>query len=296
MKIAIAGSSGFIGTRLVESLMSDGHDVLRLVRRPATSATEVQWDPQTGSVDLERLAGIDAIINLAGAGVGDRRWTNTYKRIILESRVSATNVCADIAVQLRPGVLINASAIGWYGDTGSTAVDESTERGDGFLADVVAQWEAATQPAQAAGIRVVNIRTGLVVAAHGGAWARMLPLFKLGLGGRLGNGKQYWSYISLQDEIDAIKFLLHHGAISGPVNLTAPTPATNSEVTTAMSRLLRRPALFHVPAFALKLVLGEFSQEVLGSSRVLPKALLDAGFRFTHDTLDKTLATLVDNT
>lgn len=295
MKIAIAGSSGLIGTALVDALTADSHDVIRLVRRPVKSANEVQWDPQTGSVDMDRLAGIDAIINLAGAGVGDHRWTKRYKRIILDSRITATQTCATIATKLRPGVLINASAIGWYGDTGATPVDEHTGRGQGFLADVVAAWEDATQPAADAGIRVVNIRTGLVISSRGGAWGKLLPIFRLGLGGRLGSGKQYWSYISLQDEIDAIKFLLHHGAISGPVNLTSPEPATNAEITKSMARILKRPAIFPVPSIILKLVLGEFSVEILGSARVIPKVLLEAGFRFTHESLEKALATLVKN-
>ena len=293
MRIAIAGSSGLIGSALVESLRADGHEVLRLVRRPATAPTEVTWDPYRGEIDLAALAGVEALINLAGAGVGDHRWTAKYKKIILQSRVKTTETIAKAAAELKVPVLINGSAIGWYGDTGSNEVDESAPVASGFLPDVVRQWEAATKPATDAGVRVVLIRTGLVMAPKGGAWAKLLPLFKLGLGGKLGSGKQSWSFISLADEISAIKFLLTKDDVSGPVNLTAPLPATNAEITKALGKALRRPTLFPAPAFALKLVLGEFSQEVLGSNRVLPKKLLAAGFTFAHPDIDSATRTLL---
>lgn len=292
MKIAIAGSSGLIGTELVEQLRADGHEVLRLVRRQAVAPTEVTWDPTTKRIDLPKLDGVEVIINLAGAGVGDRRWTKKYKAEILNSRVQATKTLANAALTIKPKVLINASAIGIYGDTGDREVDENSNPGTGFLVDVVKAWEEATEVASKAGIRVVNIRTGLVVSAKGGAWQRLLPLFKLGLGGRLGNGKQFWSFISLRDEIAAIKFVMNSQEISGPVNLTAPNPATNSQVTKAMAKVLKRPALLNVPAFALKLVLGEFSQEVLGSARVLPKKLTAAGFSFTDPDIVSAIKTL----
>ncbi|NBV90268.1 MAG: TIGR01777 family protein, partial [Actinobacteria bacterium] len=205
MRIAIAGSSGLIGTALVESLRADGHEVLRLVRRPATASSEVTWNPASGEIDLAALAGVDAIINLAGAGVGDRLWTKKYKQLILQSRLDSTNTIVKAAIALKPKVLINASAIGWYGDTGATEVTESAPNASGFLADVVKQWEAATTPAAEAGIRVVLPRTGLVMSKDGGAWGRMLPIFKFGLGGKLGPGTQYWSFISLADEIAALK-------------------------------------------------------------------------------------------
>ena len=293
MRIAIAGSSGLIGTALVESLRADGHEVLRLVRRPATAPTEVTWDPYKGEIDLAALAGVDALINLAGAGVGDHRWTAKYKNTILQSRVKSTETIAKAAAELKPTVLINGSAIGWYGDTGTSEVDESAPCASGFLPDVVRQWEAATKPAVDAGVRVVLARTGLVMAPKGGAWAKMLPLFKLGLGGKLGSGKQSWSFITLADEIAALKFLLTNEQISGPVNLTAPNPATNAEITKTLGKALRRPTLFPAPAFALKLVLGEFSQEVLGSNRVLPKKLLAAGFTFTHPEIESATRTLL---
>jgi uncharacterized protein (TIGR01777 family) len=232
------------------------------------------------------------MINLAGAGVGDHRWSEKYKAEILNSRINSTVTMAKAAAELRPKVLINASAIGFYGDTADRKVDENSAVGEGFLADVVAKWEAATAVAESAGVRVVKIRTGLVVSAKGGAWARLLPIFKLGLGGRLGNGRQYWSFISLRDEIKAIEYLIENSKISGPVNLTAPNPATNAEVTKAMAKVLRRPALLNVPSFALEIVLGEFSQEVLGSNRVIPKVLLESGFKFTDPDIVSAIKTL----
>lgn len=292
MRIVIAGSSGLIGTNLVAQLRSDGHEVLRLVRRPATASSEITWNPAAGEIDTKALAGVDVIINLAGAGVGDHRWTDKYKAEILNSRVQTTSLIAKAAAEVKPKVLVNASAIGFYGDTADRKVDETSPVGEGFLADVVKQWEAATKLAEDAGVRVVKIRTGLVVSGKGGAWGRLLPLFKLGLGGRLGNGKQYWSFISMRDEVNAIKFVMENEKISGPVNLTAPEPATNSEVTKAMAKVLKRPALLNVPAFALELVLGEFSQEVLGSARVLPKVLSENGFVFTDPDIVSAIKTL----
>ena len=292
MRVVIAGSSGLIGAALVEDLRLAGHEVLRLVRREPKAASEVKWNPNTGEIDLTALTGVEVIINLAGAGVGDHRWTDKYKAEILNSRVNATNTIVKAVVELKPKVLINASAIGFYGETGDREVDETSNSGTGFLVDVVKAWEAATEPAKTAGVRVVNIRTGLVVSGKGGAWARLLPIFKAGLGGQLGSGKQYWSFISLRDEINAIKFVMENNQISGPVNLTAPNPVTNREVTKAMSKVLRRPALLPVPAFALKLVLGEFSQEVLGSARVLPKALQSAGFSFQDPDIVSAIKTL----
>ena len=291
MKIAVTGASGLIGSALVPHLRGSGHDVMRLVRRPAASVDEISWDPQSGSVDLTRLEGTDAVIHLAGAGVGDHRWTDAYKREILDSRVDGTHtiVAAMTALEKRPAVLVSASAIGWYGDTGDRPVDETAPAGTGFLADVVRAWEAAAGPAAAAGIRVVHPRTGLVVSSKGGAWARMLPLFKAGLGGKLGSGRQYWSWISLRDEIRALVFLLENEALSGPVNLTAPTPLTNAEVTSIMGTVLHRPTLLPAPAFALKAALGEFSTEVLGSARVIPAVLESTGFTFEDPTLESAL-------
>lgn len=292
MKIAIAGSSGLIGSALVTHLRSEGHDVIRLVRRTTTAATEVTWNPVAGTADTQALSGVEAFINLAGAGVGDHRWTDDYKNTILQSRLSATRTISRLAVDLGVKTLINASAIGWYGDTGTTEVDESAPSGSGFLADVVRQWESATDFARDAGVRTVLARTGLVAARSGGAWGKILPIFKLGLGGKLGSGKQYWSFITLHDELAALSFLLHRQDIQGPVNLTAPKPATNIEMTKALGAALHRPTLFPVPAAALKLVLGEFSQEVLGSARVKPQVLVMSGFTFTHPDITSAMRTL----
>lgn len=291
MKVAITGASGLIGSALVPHLRSRGDEVLRLVRRPASAADEVSWDPAAGTVDLQRLVGIDAVVHLAGAGVGDHRWTHAYKRTILDSRVDGTHtiVKAMTALDPRPKTLVAGSAIGWYGDTGDRAVDESAPAGDGFLADVVRAWEAAADPARAAGIRVTHARTGLVVAKEGGAWGKLFPIFRLGLGGKLGSGRQYWSWISLRDEIAALTFLLDNDSMTGPVNLTGPSPATNAQVTSAMGKVLGRPTLFAVPAFALKTVLGEFSSEVLGSARVLPSVLESAGFTWQDPTVESAI-------
>ncbi len=295
MRIVIAGSSGLIGTELVKSLRQDGHEVIRLVRRKPVATTEVFWDPASGEIDSTALASSDVFINLAGAGVGDHRWTEKYKQLILSSRVDSTSLLARTAAQVKPKVFIAGSAIGWYGDTGDTAVDESAAAGTGFLADVVVAWEAAAQPARDAGVRVVHARTGLVVAKNGGAWSRLLPLFKLGVGGKLGSGKQYWSFISMRDEISALKFLISEVSIRGPVNLAAPEPATNAQVTKTMSKVFKRLALFPVPAFVLQVALGEFSQEVLGSTRVLPKVLLEAGFKFQDADIESAMYTLAAN-
>ena len=292
MRIVIGGSSGLIGTELVDSLRTDGHEVLRLVRRKPTASSEIYWNPSAGELDFTQLTGCDVIINLAGAGVGDGRWTDKYKALILSSRVDSTSLLAKAAAELKPNVFIAGSAIGWYGDTADRRVDETSSAGSGFLADVVVAWEKVSEPAKAAGVRVVNIRTGLVAAKQGGAWSRLLPIFKLGAGGKLGSGKQYWSFISMRDEIAAIKFVISNPKISGPVNLTAPTPATNAEVTKAMSKVFNRPSLLPVPAFALKTILGEFSQEVLGSARVIPQVLMDAGFVFQDPDIESAMRTL----
>ncbi|GHF32492.1 MULTISPECIES: TIGR01777 family oxidoreductase [Streptomyces] len=283
MRIAVTGSTGLIGTALVRSLEADGHEVVRLVRRAPGARNEVQWDPERQWVDTAGLAGCTAVVHLAGAGVGDHRWTAAYKKEIRDSRVLGTAAVAEAVASLDtpPEVLISASAIGIYGDTGDRPVDEDTPPGRGFLAEVCTEWEQAATPAAEAGIRTVLPRTGLVVARHGGAWARLFPLFKAGLGGRMGSGDQYWSYIALRDHIAALRHLITTPALSGPVNLTAPDPATNREVTAAMGRVLHRPTLCTVPAPALRLALGEMATDVLASQRVVPRRLLDSGFVFS---------------
>jgi uncharacterized protein (TIGR01777 family) len=297
MKIAITGASGLIGSALVPHLRSQGNEVVRLVRRPTTAPDEVTWDPAAGTCDLAGLQGTEAVVHLAGAGVGDHRWTDDYKRQILDSRVDGTRTIVDAITHLdvAPKVLISGSAIGWYGETGDRRVDETDPAGTGFLADVVRAWEATADPAEQAGIRVVHARTGLVVAKEGGAWARMFPLFKLGLGGKLGSGRQYWSWISLRDEVRAIEYLIANESVTGPVNLTAPNPATNAEVTAAMGQVLGRLTLLPAPAFALKAVLGEFSTEVLGSARVLPAVLERAGFTWDDTTIASAIRTALES-
>ena len=289
-RIAITGASGLIGSALVGHLKSEGHTVQRLVRRTPVSPDEVQWDPKTGYVDLEALRGVDAIIHLAGAGVGDKRWNKKYKAEILNSRLMGTTTIANAVTELQPDVFISASAIGWYGESGNRAVVESDKCGDDFLAAVCREWEAAADLAQ--NTRTVKIRTGLVLDPTGGALGKMLPLFRFGLGGKMGNGKQWWSWITLHDLIRAITFMLE-GDISGPVNLTAPNPVTNQEFTAALARALHRPALFPAPAIALKIALGGFSSEILGSKKVVPAALTDAGFEWDYPHISSALTALV---
>ncbi|MER6689188.1 TIGR01777 family oxidoreductase [Streptomyces minutiscleroticus] len=295
-RIAVAGASGLIGTALVRSLTADGHEVVRLVRRAPRAQDEVRWDPERQYVDAAGLAGCTAVVNLAGAGVGDHRWTDAYKRTIRDSRVLGTATLAEAAAALDepPRVLLNGSAIGFYGETGDRAVDESAPPGDGFLPSLCVQWEEAAAPAREAGVRTVFARTGLVVASGGGAWGRLFPLFKAGLGGRLGDGRQYWSFIALHDEVAALRHLLETEGLSGPFNLTAPEPVTNREVTAAMGRVLRRPTVFAVPAPVLRTVLGEFSGDVLGSQRVLPSRLLESGFDFAFPKIEQAIRAALD--
>ncbi|MGY1799999.1 TIGR01777 family oxidoreductase [Blastococcus sp. SYSU D00868] len=287
MRIAVTGSSGLIGARLVPALTEDGHDVLRLVRRTPRTADEHRWDPQHRRIDPALLADVDAVVNLAGVGIADRRWTEKHKQAVLRSRVDATTTVSTAlaeAAAADPGrerVLLNASAVGWYGDTGDTVVRETAPAGRDFLAHVCEQWETATAPAEQAGVRVVRLRSGLVLG-RGGLLGRMAPLFKLGVGGRLGSGEQYWPWISLQDEIDAIRFLLS-APVSGPVNLTGPAPVTNAEFTRALGEVLHRPTALPVPGFALRAALGEFAPVgVLGGQRAVPAVLETAGFTWTH--------------
>ncbi|MBJ7903347.1 TIGR01777 family protein [Streptomyces sp. DSM 110735] len=290
-KIAVAGASGLIGSALVRSLRGDGHEVVRLVRHEPRGGDEVRWDPERQTVDAAGLSGCDVVVNLAGAGVGDKRWTPEYKRLIRDSRVLGTAALAEAAASLPepPRVFVNGSAIGYYGDTGDRITDESAPPGDGFLPSVCEEWEEAAAPVREAGIRTVFVRTGLVVASGGGAWGRLFPLFKAGLGGRLGNGRQYWSYIALHDEVAAIRHLIDREDLSGPFNLTAPEPLTNQEITEAMGRVLHRPTPFPVPAAVLRTVLGEMAGDVLGSQRVVPARLLESGFAFAFPGIEDTI-------
>jgi uncharacterized protein (TIGR01777 family) len=288
-KIAITGASGLIGSALVGDLREKGHEVLRLVRRPVASADEVQWDPKNESIDLAALTGVNAVINLAGAGVGDKRWTSSYKNEILNSRVSSTRTIAKAVEELKPDVFISASAIGWYGETGDRAVTEADRGGEDFLAGVCEQWEAAADLAPS--VRTVKMRIGVILDPTGGALGKMLPLFKFGVGGKMGSGKQWWSWITLHDQIRAIQFLMDSD-LSGAVNTTAPNPATNSEFTAALARALHRPALLPVPGIALKLALGGFSSELLGSKKVISEKLSAAGFVFDYPHVAPALTAL----
>ena len=299
MKVAVTGSSGLIGTALVASLKADGHEVIRLVRRPVRASDEARWDPRAADAGLipsapGGLDGLGACVHLAGAGVADRRWTARYKAEIRASRVLGTRALAGALAKLSspPATLVAASAIGWYGDTGGREVDESAPAGQAFLARLVRDWEAAADPAADAGIRVVHTRSGLVLTPRGGILARLLPLARLGLCPRFGSGQQVMSWISLSDEIGAIRFLLDRKAISGPVNLTALAPVTNSEFTAALNAAGSRRDLpwLRVPAPALRLGLGEAAVELLTSARVLPKRLQEAGYEFRHPTLPEALS------
>ena len=287
MRILISGGSGLIGSALIPHLTKQGHSVTYLVRRPARNANEILWNPATGELDSQAMENIDAVINLSGAGVGDRRWTKKYKNTILQSRLDSTRTLVNAinAATNKPSIFINASAIGFYGDRGSEKVNENSPIGIGFLANVVQQWEAEATSAQT---RVAMLRTGLVLTPKGGAFAKLLPLFKLGLGGVIAGGKQYWSFISITDEIRAIDFVLNND-VSGPVNLTAPHPVTNREVTTALAKALHRPALLPVPGFALRIVLGEFSSDITGGAAVIPAKLQNAGFQWLHPTIESAI-------
>ena len=299
MKVAVTGSSGLIGTALVASLRADGHEVIRLVRRPPRGADEARWDPRAADAGLIPYAaggldGLGACVHLAGAGVADKRWTARYKAEIRASRVLGTRALAGALAKLSPppASLVAASAIGWYGDTGGREVDESAPAGQAFLARLVRDWEAAAAPAVEAGIRVVHTRSGLVLTPRGGILARLLPPARLGLCPRFGSGRQVMSWISLSDEIGAIRFLLDRKDISGPVNLTAPAPVTNSEFTAALNHAVARRDLswLQVPAPALRLALGEAAVELLTSARVLPKRLQKAGYEFRYPALPEALS------
>lgn len=295
----MAGSSGFLGTRLADRLTVEGHHVVRLVRRPPRSDDEIRWDPRAGQLDPAALAGADAVINLAGANIGDKRWTAEYKRVLAASRTETTELLATtisgMPADERPAALLNASAIGWYGDTGDRAVDENVPAGDGFMADLCRVWEAATRPAEDAGVRVVRLRSGLPLQAGEGFLKPQLLPFRLGLGGKVGSGRQWVSWISLEDWLRAVRFLLERDDIAGPVNVVSPNPVTNAEFTRALGRAVHRPAVMPVPTLALRVWLGELSSEALRSSRVLPGVLNRAGFRYERPELDAALtAALAD--
>jgi uncharacterized protein (TIGR01777 family) len=281
MRVVVSGSSGLIGTALGASLASTGDEMIRLVRRSPTSPGEIGWDPLAadGGIDRGAIDGADAVVHLAGAPIAAGRWTAARKQEIRDSRVAGTRglVSALAAMDQPPSVLLSGSAIGYYGDTGGREVDESAPPGAGFLADVVRDWEAAAAPARDAGIRVVNLRTGIVLSRQGGVLGRLLPMFRLGLGARIGAGSQVMSWIMLTDVSRIIRFLLDRHDLDGPVNVTSPHPATNAEFTSALAAAVGRHARLGVPAAVLRLGLGEVAGELLSSARVLPRRLLEAG-------------------
>lgn len=290
-RIAVTGASGLIGSALVTFLRGQGHSVVPVSRRDAVTPDVVHWDPGRGILDARALDGVDAIVHLAGERV-DERWTASHKRAILESRISGTTLIAQVAAAIcpRPQVLILASAVGYYGDRGDAVVDEETGPGVGFLATVVRKWEAAAEPARAAGIRTVHTRFGLVLHRSGGALARLLPPFELGAGGKIAHGTQWMSWIARDDAISAISFALTTPSLHGPVNVTAPNPVTNSEFAKTLGRVLHRPAFATIPAFAVRLIYGELADEaLLAGQRVLPHALERSGFAFQYPALEPAL-------
>lgn len=288
--IAIAGSSGLIGSALVTALRASDNRVVRIVRRAPSNADELHWNPESGEFDPDALRGVDAVVNLCGAGVGDKRWSGAYQQLLRDSRITPTEVLSSAVAEAGVPVLINASAVGYYGNTGDRVADETASAGRGFLAALCQDWEAATLSAQQSGARVVLVRTGLVLSRSGGMLSRLRPLFALGLGARLGNGRQYMPWISLEDEVRALLFAISHD-LSGPVNLTGPAPVTNAEFTTAFGRAVNRPTPLMVPGFALRRLLGDFADEgLLIGQRAIPAALERAGFAFHHNTIGEALA------
>lgn len=294
-RVAITGSSGLIGGALSAYLSDRGDEVVHLVRRAPRLPHEVQWWPERHELDPGVLRNVDAVVNLAGAGIGDRRWTSAYKRVLWDSRVSGTAAVVDaITAAERPVRLVNGSAIGFYGDRGEEGLDETSPAGRGFLADLVMAWEAATAPLQAAGHSVALARTGMVLAPHGGALGRLLPLARLGMAGPLGSGRQWWSWISLVDEVRALAHLVDHPQLRGPVNLIAPAPARQREIVRSLAGRLGRPAVLPAPRFALRVALGEFAGDVLASQRVIGTRLTDGGFTWQHPDLEAVIPWVLD--
>ena len=294
MHVVVAGSHGLIGSTLIAHLTAAGHRVRRLVRHPAASSREISWDPYHDVLDPADLRGVDAVVNLGGAGIGDHLWTPTYRRTILRSRTVPTDLLARTLAKMDDGptVLLQASAVGFYGDRHVEALTEASAPGHGFLADVVRAWEASTAPADGHGIRTVHLRTGILLAPDGGALGRLLPILRLGLGGPLGNGKNLWSWITLHDHVRALEHLLTTPVV-GPVNLTGPSPATQRDVVRAVARAINRPAAVAVPAPLLRLVLRDMADELLLSSqKALPTVLEDSGFVWDHPGLEEAAAWL----
>ena len=292
MKVLVTGSHGLIGSALIPFLTTDGHVVLRLVRNPNPATHEIPWNPQTGVIENEQLEGLDAVVHLAGENIASRRWNATQKKRIRESRVHGTRMLCEAIAKLTnpPKVLVCASAVGYFGDRGDEELDEQSEPGTGFLADVCRDWEQAADPAREKEIRVVNLRFGVILSSAGGALVKMLLPFKLGFGGVVGSGKQYWSWIALDDVLGAIRHVISNADLNGPVNCVSPHPATNREFTKTLGRVLKRPTLFPLPAFVARLVLGEMANELLlASTRVVPKQLQASGYQFRFENLESAL-------
>ncbi len=296
MDVVVTGASGLIGRALVEALGRAAHRPVKLVRRASRGADEIAWDPKAGTLDAASLEGIGAIVHLAGAGIADHRWTDAYKRELVDSRIGPTTLLATTLAGLTrpPAVLVSGSAIGWYGDRGDAVLTEMSDRGTGFLSDLCRDWEAATKPASDGGIRVAHLRTGVVLSAKGGALAKQLPLFKLGLGGRMGSGRQWSSWVSIEDEVGAIMHLVTND-VRGPVNVTAPNPVTNGDFTKALGAAVKRPTVFPIPSFGPKLLLGaELADNLLfQGARILPAVLQSSGFAFRHPEIGEALGALL---
>ncbi len=293
MDVLISGSSGLIGTALRSALVGAGHRPIRLVRRsPEAGADEIRWDVDAGTIDRASMEGVDAVVHLAGAGIGDKRWNDSYKQVLVESRTKGTALLSSALAELdsKPATFLSGSAIGYYGPRGDEVITETTPAGDTFLADLCVQWEAAAQPAVDAGIPTAFLRTGIVQTPQGGALAKQLPLFKFGVGGRFGSGAQYQSWITLDDEVNAIIHLLSAG-LTGPVNLTAPQPVTNKQFATTLGKVLNRPAVIPVPAFGPRLLLGREMADALlfESQRIMPTALTGSAYTFSHPDLESGL-------
>ncbi|HEV7799294.1 MAG TPA: TIGR01777 family oxidoreductase [Pyrinomonadaceae bacterium] len=292
MKILISGSHGLVGTALIKSLTAAGHEVFRLVRYSPTSPVEIEWSPDRYSIALSRIEGFDAVVNLAGESIAEGRWTDEKKQRIRESRVKGTRLLGDALANLTnsPKTFICASAIGYYGNRGDEILTESSSPGNNFLAQVCVEWEAATALAREKGIRVVNTRLGVVLDPNGGALAKMLPPFRMGIGGRIGSGKQWMSWIALDDVVGAIELALTSQTLSGPVNFVAPNPVMNAEFTKTLGKVLSRPTIFPIPAFGVRLAFGEMADALLLSSqRVAPERLQAAAYQFKHSQLDNAL-------
>jgi uncharacterized protein len=292
MRVAVAGSSGLVGSALLPALAAAGHDVIRLVRRRPTAPNERGWDPPAGKIDDGALDGVDAVINLCGAGIGDKRWTHARKQVLIDSRVEPTEVLAAAVAEHGIPIMVNASGVHFYGDTGDRVVTEQSPRGRGFLSDLCRDWEAATRRASDAGARVILARTSHVLASRGGLLGRLRPLFRAGLGARLGGGDQYMPWIHIDDHVAAYRLAIENDSLSGPINFCSPNPVTNRELTRALGRLWRRPTPWMVPKIALQFAFGDFATEVLMSQRAIPKVLPANGFQPRYPALTEALAAI----